>query len=211
MYSLLEQAFAQRDIPIDVWWREMEELVFKGEVRSIGLSNFTKLQLQGILGCCRIRPCCLWTEAHPWSNSSAMEDLIEFCLAEGIAFMSHTPLAQGSRLDDERLANVPGLTPAQAALRSAGGTSIYPKVQSKKHYQQGCSKCNAGCSQWDRSMLFFNTRQGVTNPNHDTVCRKVPSASSSTASRSISWPTRWSRMNSATGSIAKSSSCCATS
>ena len=104
------------DIPIDVHWRALEDLVYAGEVRSIGVSNFTKLQLQGLLSTCRIRPAVLWLESHPWSDSNAMQDLLQFCLSEGIAVVAHTPLAQGSRLDDERL-KVEGLTPAQAALR----------------------------------------------------------------------------------------------
>ena len=107
----------QCDIPVDVHWRALEDLVYAGDVRSIGVSNMTKLQLQGLLGVCRIRPAVLWTEAHPWADSAALTDLIEFCLAEGIAVMAHTPLAQGSRLDDPRLAGLAGLTPAQAALR----------------------------------------------------------------------------------------------
>lgn len=123
------------DIPIDVWWRELEELVYSGEVRSIGLSNFTKLQVQGILGCCRIRPAVLWTEVHPWADSSAMSDLVDFCLSEGIAVMAHTPLAQATRLDDERLANVEGLTPAQVALRWAIDKGMTVNVGVKEKWQ----------------------------------------------------------------------------
>ena len=61
----------------------------------------------------------------------------------------------------------------RAAVAAVGGLSLYPKVQSKKHFQRGCSKCNAGCSTWDRDVLFFNTRSGEFNSNHDTVCVKT--------------------------------------
>jgi hypothetical protein len=106
----------QCNVPIDVHWRALEELVYSGDTRTIGVSNFTKLQLQGLLATCRIRPAVIWMESHPWSDSQAMQDLIEFCLSEGIAVVAHTPLAQASRLDDERLVTT-DMTPAQAALR----------------------------------------------------------------------------------------------
>ena len=58
-----------------------------------------------------------------------------------------------------------------------GSTSAYPKAQSKKHFPKGCSRCNDGCSTWDRGVLFFNTRTGSDNPNHELVCRVVVPAS----------------------------------
>ena len=127
----------QCNVPIDVHWRALEELVYSGDTRTIGVSNFTKLQLQGLLATCRIRPAVLWIESHPWSDSQAMQDLIEFCLSEGIAVVAHTPLAQASRLDDERLAT-PDMTPAQAALRwhIDKGMSVTVGVKEKWHIKE---------------------------------------------------------------------------
>ena len=62
----------------------------------------------------------------------------------------------------------------RAAVGQVGGVSMFPKAQSKSHYQSGCSKCGAGCSAWDLGVLFFNERANARpNPNHHTVCREM--------------------------------------
>ena len=120
-------------LKIDELWAGMEDLVFAGKVRSLGVCNLTLLQLQGLLEICRIRPSCVQFEHNPWISDKDMEAFVNFAHAEGIGLIAHTPLAQGTRIDkdkdtfDKRLV-CEGLTPAQACLRFSvdRGVSVLP-------------------------------------------------------------------------------------
>jgi hypothetical protein len=59
----------------------------------------------------------------------------------------------------------------KAAARHVNASGIYPKVKKSAAFQYGCSKCNGGCSVWDRGYLFFNEKKGKLNRMHDSVCR----------------------------------------
>ena len=53
---------------VDVMWEAMENLVYAGKVRTIGICNVTKAQLQAIVDSpkTRIRPVAVQIEHHPW-------------------------------------------------------------------------------------------------------------------------------------------------
>lgn len=61
---------------IDEIWKEMEEMVYAGTVRAIGVCNLTAPQLEVILEIARIRPCAISFEHHPWMSQTAFDDLI---------------------------------------------------------------------------------------------------------------------------------------
>ena len=46
-------------------YRQMEKAYTEGKVRAIGLSNFTKEQIEEILSICEVKPAVLQTELHP--------------------------------------------------------------------------------------------------------------------------------------------------
>eukprot|EP00270_Netrium_digitus_P004631 TRINITY_DN15901_c0_g1_i1.p1 TRINITY_DN15901_c0_g1~~TRINITY_DN15901_c0_g1_i1.p1 ORF type:complete len:362 (+),score=56.35 TRINITY_DN15901_c0_g1_i1:448-1533(+) len=70
-------------------WRGMEEVLKLGLVRAIGLSNFSKLQIEDLLTCAEIVPAVNQVELHPlWRQ----DELIEFCQSKGIHVSAHTPL-----------------------------------------------------------------------------------------------------------------------
>lgn len=54
-------------IPMHKIWAQMESLVDKGLVRSIGLSNFNVQATWDILTYCRIKPVCSEVELHPYN------------------------------------------------------------------------------------------------------------------------------------------------
>lgn len=70
-------------------WRQMEGLVDKGLVKSIGISNFTKQNVQSILDTCRIKPAVLQIEVHPWLPQ---DELVSFCQQSGIVVEAYSPL-----------------------------------------------------------------------------------------------------------------------
>ena len=74
--------------PTEVWLA-MEELVSKGLVRSIGVSNFNQTQLEDILKRGTIRPAVNQIERHPYLS---MASLTTYCQAEDIVVTAYSPL-----------------------------------------------------------------------------------------------------------------------
>ncbi len=66
----------------------MEDLVSAGLVKSIGVSNFNKKQLERILAVCKIPPAVNQVEVSVnWMN----EKLIKFCHTKGIHIEAYAP------------------------------------------------------------------------------------------------------------------------
>lgn len=67
----------------------MEELISAGLVKSIGVSNFNKRQIERILKSCTIPPAVNQVEVNiHWPNTK----LIEFCLSKNILVEGYAPL-----------------------------------------------------------------------------------------------------------------------
>jgi diketogulonate reductase-like aldo/keto reductase len=56
------------NIPLYKKWKVMEEMVAKGKVRSIGLSNYNLQIIMDLLCYCKIRPVCNQIELHPFNS-----------------------------------------------------------------------------------------------------------------------------------------------
>lgn len=100
-------------------YTQLEEALFSGRVRAIGLANFTVSQIETVLRRCRVRPAVVQAELHPHLQQ---RELAAFLKCEGIALQAWHPLAHGEkRLLDEplfaRLARKYGKSPAQIILR----------------------------------------------------------------------------------------------
>ncbi|VDP90736.1 unnamed protein product [Echinostoma caproni] len=114
------------NVSLEDTWRAMEELVSSGLVKSIGLSNFNKRQIQRILDCCSIRPSNLQVESH----LAFMNDpIIDYAKSVGMTVAAYCPLgAPAKRTDEENILKWPvvcqlaekyGKTPGQILLRHA--------------------------------------------------------------------------------------------
>ena len=98
-------------------WKELEQLREEGLVRSIGVSNFSVLQLEHLAQSSDTVPAVNQVEFHPLWNR---RDLKEYCNAKGIALQAYAPLARGAYADRELLENIGGnhgKTAAQTGLR----------------------------------------------------------------------------------------------
>lgn len=81
------------DLDILDIWRDMEKLVDRGLVKSIGVSNFNSEQIDRLLKNCRIKPVVNEIESHPGLNQTK---LIEFCRERDIVISAYSPLGSHS-------------------------------------------------------------------------------------------------------------------
>merc|ERR1712151_1126011 len=80
-------------------WKAMEELVDKGLVREIGVSNFPTALLHELLSKSRIKPSVNQIELHPYLQQ---KNLIKYCMFRGVKVQAYSVLGTpGYKEDDE--------------------------------------------------------------------------------------------------------------
>lgn len=72
--------------------KELEKFVGAGLIKSIGISNFNKRQVQRILDNATIRPASLQIELHAYLQQ---HELVDFCKANNIVVTAYSPLGSG--------------------------------------------------------------------------------------------------------------------
>lgn len=75
-------------------WKEMEKLVDDGLVKSIGISNFSKNQIERLLVSARIKPVTNQVECHPYL---AQTKLSEYMRTKKITLTAYAPLGSPAR------------------------------------------------------------------------------------------------------------------
>ena len=73
-------------------YRLMEKAYKEGKVKAIGLSNFTKEQIEEILNTCEVKPTILQTEVHPYAQEKELKAFLD---REGIVIQAWYPLGHG--------------------------------------------------------------------------------------------------------------------
>ena len=118
-------------------YRLMEKAYKEGKVRAIGLSNFTKAQIQEILALCEVKPAILQTEIHPYSQE---KELKEFLTSQGMVIQAWYPLGHGDKtlLEEPLFAKLGrkyGKSSAQIILRwhLQDGNVVIPGSKNPEH------------------------------------------------------------------------------
>ena len=145
-------------VPISETMRAMEELVDRGMVRYIGLSNFPVALVQESQAAMSKYPIVCNQVLYNLKRRGIERDLIPYCEKQGITVMAYTPLADGSlaarpRLRDgggwnalESVAREAGKSTAQVALNwclTRGPVVVIPKTNSVARTEENC-----GASGW---------------------------------------------------------------
>lgn len=70
-------------------WKELENLVDSGKIKSIGVSNYTENHLKDLLEYCRIKPTVNQVEFHPMNYQ---KQLLSFCKSQSIYIQAYSSL-----------------------------------------------------------------------------------------------------------------------
>ena len=123
----------------------MEKAYKEGKVKAIGLSNFTKEQIEEILGICEVKPAILQTEVHPYSQE---KELKEFLAKEDIVIQAWYPLGHGDKtlIEEEvfsKLAGKYAKSNAQIILRwhMQDGNVVIPGSKNPDHIRANFDFC----------------------------------------------------------------------
>lgn len=132
-------------------WRQMEDLVKRGLVKQIGMSNMTLPKLKAVLPKCGIKPAAMEMELHPGFQQ---QELFAFCVANEILPIGYCPLGSPARPDRDKapgdvaptgmpvirnIAHAHGVSPAAVCLQWAVQRGQVPIPFSMHHYVENLS------------------------------------------------------------------------
>lgn len=127
---LLHGPMQRVGLTADDWaaWKSMEEIHVSGKVRLLGVSNFTREQLQLLCQRCRVRPG--FVQNRCYANRGWDRDVREFAAASGIVYQGFSLLTANPQVlassQVSQIARRHGRTPAQIVFRFAVHIGMLP-------------------------------------------------------------------------------------
>jgi diketogulonate reductase-like aldo/keto reductase len=133
-------------IPVDETLSAMAELVRRGQVRNIGVSNFTIDHLEEALEVTEVPIAVNQVEFHPYNNQ---KDLLAYCKDHNIVITAYSPFGSGSLIRDRDLTQIArkyDRSVPQVILRwlVTKGLVVIPKSGSLEHM-----KANMDIFDWE--------------------------------------------------------------
>jgi len=107
-------------------WKALEEAYKAGKLRSIGLSNFQKEDIDNILESCSVKPMVNQILAH---ISNTPKELIEYSQEKGILVEAYSPVAHGELMKNEevmKIAEKYGVSVSQLSIRYCIDLGLLP-------------------------------------------------------------------------------------
>jgi diketogulonate reductase-like aldo/keto reductase len=116
-------------------WRALEETYKAGKLRSIGVSNFQKADIENILTSCSVKPMVNQILAH---ISNTPKELIEYCQAKNILVEAYSPFGHGELFKNDEIkaiANRYNVSVSQLAIRYCLQLDLLPlpKTSNPQH------------------------------------------------------------------------------
>ncbi len=150
-------------------WRAMEQMLARGDVRAIGVSNFHEHHLDRVLDSCEIVPAVNQIEVHPFLTQ---DPLRAYCLERGIAIEAWSPIARGKILDDPTILGISeriSRTPSQVVLRwhVQRGDIIFPKTSHRDRMIENIQIFDFQLTDEDMAAITGLHRDERTGPNPD--------------------------------------------
>lgn len=127
-------------VPIKETVSAMEELVARGHVRNIGVSNFSVPELEEAMETAQNNPICANQIKYNYGSRAVERDIIPFCEKNGIDVIAYTPIMKGATSPHRKLnemARKYAATPVQMALRYTMQRSFaIPKSSNRTHIDE---------------------------------------------------------------------------
>ena len=116
-------------------WRALEEAYKEGKLRSIGVSNFEKADMDNILNSCSVKPMVNQVLAH---ITNTPKELIEYCQEKGVLIEAYSPFGHGELFKNEEiktLADKYTVSVSQLAIRYCLQLDLLPlpKTANQEH------------------------------------------------------------------------------
>ncbi|VTS15776.1 aldo/keto reductase [Streptococcus pseudoporcinus] len=116
-------------------WRALEDAQKAGKIKSIGLSNFLREDIENILKNGQVKPAVNQILTHV---GNVPFDLIEYCQKEGILLEAYSPIAHGQVLKDktiQELAKKYAVSSASLCIKYVHqlGMVALPKTENPEH------------------------------------------------------------------------------
>ncbi|CAG8503752.1 4904_t:CDS:2 [Cetraspora pellucida] len=117
-------------------YRALQELVKRGKVKNIGVSNYCIKHLKELMDTNpEIMPVVNQLEVHPWNNR---KEIISYCKEHKILVEASSPLTRGKKLNDHILVNIAekyNRSTAQILIRWClqNNFAVLPKSTNKMH------------------------------------------------------------------------------
>ncbi|OCF78781.1 hypothetical protein I204_00725 [Kwoniella mangroviensis CBS 8886] len=137
------------DIPYTETWKAMEECVNKGLAKNIGISNYSRIELENLWNNCRIKPAVHQLERHPYLPQNAF---MKYHKEIGLHVTAYSPLGNTNPSFADRdplppiqknsavvaLAAKYGISPANVliSLQVSEGCSVLPKSVTPKRIEE---------------------------------------------------------------------------
>lgn len=143
------------DVPYPETFSAFQKLHDAGQVKSIGISNFSEAQVEKACEVSALPICTNQVEYNVRKNRSALRD---YCSERGIVMTAHRPLAFGNLVSDVLLSEIGenhGKTAAQVALRWLIQQDIItiPKSGSVPHLRENLDVFDWGLTQEEMQTL----------------------------------------------------------
>lgn len=119
-------------------WKALEKIYDEGQVKSIGVSNFTINHLKELLENSSVIPVVNQVEFHPWLFQ---KELLQFCQENKIQLQAYSPLVKGQRVNNPEIVEIAkkyDKTPAQILIRWSleHKVSVIPKSNNKNRIKE---------------------------------------------------------------------------
>lgn len=172
--DLYQVHWPNSSVPIKETMGAMAELVENGSVKHVGVSNFSKRELQEAQAAMPNIPIVSNQVLYHLKRRGIERELLPYCQETGVTVMAYTPLADGSLASKSRSRNDPrietlegvatetGKTMAQVALNwctSHPGVMVIPKSNSVDRTVENC-----GASGWRLSTEDIATLDKAFSP-----------------------------------------------
>lgn len=151
--------------PLEETLDAMNELVDAGDVRHVGVSNFSVEQTEQSMELSEAPIVTNQVEYHPHRGQP---DLLEFCIDENVMLTAYSPLDVGDVVDDETLVEIGdghGKTAAQVTVRwllQQEMVSTVPKAASRDHLRENFDVFDFELSD-DEMRRIFEGAGGLTD------------------------------------------------